>query len=88
MESGPRRSSGIARITGLRSRIQDVALAKDLHLAVEAGESVGVRIATGETAHALLRKHADNGGADLDASSLVLGLGKSAHLGELTEATR
>jgi 3-hydroxyisobutyrate dehydrogenase len=62
-------------------------LAKDLHLAVEAGESVGVRIATGETAHGLLRKHADNGGADLDASSLVLGLGKSAHLGELTEAT-
>jgi hypothetical protein len=53
-------------------------LAKDLHLAFEAGESVGVRVATGETAHGLLRKHADTGGADFDASSLVLGLGKSA----------
>jgi 3-hydroxyisobutyrate dehydrogenase len=63
-------------------------LAKDLQLAVEAGESVGVCIATGETAHGLLRRHANTGGADLDASSLVLGLGKSAHLGELTEATR
>jgi 3-hydroxyisobutyrate dehydrogenase len=62
-------------------------LAKDLHLAIKAGESVGVRIATAETAHDLLRKHADTGGADLDVSSLILGLGESAHLGELTEAT-
>jgi 3-hydroxyisobutyrate dehydrogenase len=63
-------------------------LAKDLHLAIEAGESVGVRLATAEAAHGLLRKHADTGGADLDCSSLILGLGKSAHLGELTGATR
>jgi 3-hydroxyisobutyrate dehydrogenase len=61
-------------------------LAKDLHLAVEAGQSVGVRIATGETAYSLLHKHADAGGADLDASSLVLGLGESGHLDELTQA--
>nr|WP_261540157.1 3-hydroxyisobutyrate dehydrogenase [Burkholderia multivorans] len=49
-------------------------LAKDLHLAIEAGREVGAVLQTAETAHKLMTAHADSGGADMDATSLVLHL--------------
>ena len=51
-------------------------LAKDLSLAVEAGRSVGARLETAEAAYALMTQHAERGGADMDATSLVLHLNK------------
>lgn len=53
-------------------------LAKDLSLAVEAGREVGARLETAETAYALMTRHAEAGGADLDATSLVLHLSRNA----------
>lgn len=53
-------------------------LAKDLSLAVEAGREVGARLETAETAYALMTRHAEAGGADLDATSLVLHLSNNA----------
>ncbi|MBP0620923.1 3-hydroxyisobutyrate dehydrogenase [Cupriavidus consociatus] len=52
-------------------------LAKDLSLAVEAGREVGARLETAETAYALMTRHAEAGGADLDATSLVLHLSRN-----------
>ncbi|GAB3628372.1 3-hydroxyisobutyrate dehydrogenase [Pandoraea terrae] len=49
-------------------------LAKDLQLAVEAAREVGVVLETAKTAHKLMTSHADSGGADMDATSLVLHL--------------
>lgn len=51
-------------------------LAKDLHLALEAARASGSNVATAEAAHALLTAHAETGGADMDATSLVLSLAK------------
>ena len=51
-------------------------LAKDLHLALEAARATGANVATAEAAHGLLATHAEAGGADLDATSLVLALAK------------
>lgn len=51
-------------------------LAKDLDLALEAGRAVGATVATAEAARALLARHCNTGGADLDATSLVLSLAK------------
>jgi len=49
-------------------------LAKDLHLAIEAGKEVGAELRTAEIAHQLMTEHSDTGGHDLDATSLVLHL--------------
>jgi 3-hydroxyisobutyrate dehydrogenase len=49
-------------------------LAKDLHLAIEAGQEVGAELATARTAYKLMSDHSESGGADLDATSLVLHL--------------
>ncbi|OWW18272.1 3-hydroxyisobutyrate dehydrogenase [Noviherbaspirillum denitrificans] len=51
-------------------------LAKDLSLALEAGKDVGFKLETAETAYSLMTEHAKDGGADLDATSLVLHLAK------------
>ena len=59
-------------------------LAKDLHLAIEAAEGVGASAATAEAAHTLLSNHARSGGADLDATSLVLSLAKQPQQDERT----
>ncbi|MNP86810.1 hypothetical protein D3C76_1872800 [compost metagenome] len=45
---------------------------------MDAGREVGATIATAEAAHALLKNHIDNGGADMDATSLVLTLKEAA----------
>ena len=49
-------------------------LAKDLHLAIEAGQEVGAELATAQVAYQLMTRHAESGGADMDATSLVLHL--------------
>jgi 3-hydroxyisobutyrate dehydrogenase len=49
-------------------------LAKDLQLAIEAAREVGAQLHTAETAHKLMAAHSDTGGADMDATSLVLHL--------------
>ena len=61
---------------GYKAGFKTWLLAKDLHLALEAGRGVGANIATAEAAHAVLAAHAKAGGADLDATSLVLALAK------------
>ncbi|MGE7990295.1 NAD(P)-dependent oxidoreductase [Pseudomonas sp. NPDC089554] len=61
-------------------------LAKDLTLAMDAGREVGTTIATAEAAHALLQQHMENGGADLDATSLVLSLKTPAVTGVAQKA--
>ncbi|KOG03501.1 3-hydroxyisobutyrate dehydrogenase [Pseudomonas syringae pv. aceris] len=61
---------------GYKAGFKTWLLAKDLTLAMDAGREVGVTIATAEAAHALLQNHIDHGGADMDATSLVLALGK------------
>jgi 3-hydroxyisobutyrate dehydrogenase len=61
---------------GYKAGFKTWLLAKDLHLALEAGRAVGANVATAEAAHALLAAHANTGGADLDATSLVLALAK------------
>ncbi|MDH4564226.1 3-hydroxyisobutyrate dehydrogenase [Pseudomonas sp. BN411] len=53
-------------------------LAKDLSLALTAGRSVGLNISTAEAAHALMSNHVQNGGADMDATSLVLTMSTEA----------
>jgi 3-hydroxyisobutyrate dehydrogenase len=61
---------------GYQAGFKTWLLAKDLHLALEAGQAVGAKVATAEAAHSLLAAHSDAGGADLDATSLVLALNK------------
>ncbi|SOE87580.1 3-hydroxyisobutyrate dehydrogenase [Burkholderia sp. YR290] len=51
-------------------------LAKDLHLAIEAGAEVGASLKTAETAYKLMTEHSESGGKDLDATSLVLHLNR------------
>ena len=51
-------------------------LAKDIGLALEAGREVGAEIATAGAAYSVLNRHVEDGGADLDATSLVLSLAK------------
>lgn len=63
---------------GYKAGFKTWLLAKDLTLAMDAGREVGATIATAEAAHALLKKHIENGGADMDATSLVLGLKEAA----------
>ncbi|RQR25762.1 3-hydroxyisobutyrate dehydrogenase [Burkholderia sp. Bp9142] len=62
---------------GYKAGFKTWLLAKDLSLAVEAGREVGARLETAETAYALMTRHAEAGGADLDATSLVLHLSKN-----------
>jgi hypothetical protein len=45
-------------------------------------------MAAAEVAHTLFVEHAKAGGADLDVTSLILGLAGSEHLDELVGATR
>lgn len=59
---------------GYKAGFKTWLLAKDLTLAMDAGREVGTTMATAEAAYALLKNHIDNGGADLDATSLVLSL--------------
>jgi 3-hydroxyisobutyrate dehydrogenase len=61
---------------GYKAGFKTWLLAKDLHLAMEAGREVGANVATAQAAHTLLAAHAKAGGADLDATSLVLALAK------------
>jgi 3-hydroxyisobutyrate dehydrogenase len=63
---------------GYKAGFKTWLLAKDLSLAVEAAEDVGFRLETAETAYSLMTQHAEAGGADLDATSLVLHLAKKA----------
>jgi 3-hydroxyisobutyrate dehydrogenase len=49
-------------------------LAKDLHLAIEVGKEVGAELRTAETAYKLMTAHSESGGADMDATLLVLHL--------------
>lgn len=63
---------------GYQAGFKTWLLAKDLTLAMDAGREVGATIATAEAAHALLKKHIENGWADMDATSLVLGLKEAA----------
>ncbi|MFJ4064364.1 NAD(P)-dependent oxidoreductase [Pseudomonas sp. NPDC089996] len=63
---------------GYKAGFKTWLLAKDLTLAMDAGREVGATIATAEAAHALLKKHIENGGGDMDATSLVLGLKEAA----------
>jgi 3-hydroxyisobutyrate dehydrogenase len=63
---------------GYKAGFKTWLLAKDLSLAMEAGREVGATIATAEAAHAILKNHMDNGGADMDATSLVLSLKDAA----------
>jgi 3-hydroxyisobutyrate dehydrogenase len=63
---------------GYKAGFKTWLLAKDLTLAMDAGREVGATIATAEAAHALLKNHIDNGGADMDATSLVLTLKEAA----------
>jgi hypothetical protein len=51
-------------------------LAKDLHLAIEADAEVGANLKTAEAAYKLMTKHSESGGKDMDATSLVLHLGR------------
>ena len=61
---------------GYKAGFKTWLLAKDLRLALEAGRESGANVATAEAAHALLAAHVKTGGADLDATSLVLSLAK------------
>jgi 3-hydroxyisobutyrate dehydrogenase len=61
---------------GYKAGFKTWLLAKDLNLALEAGRGLGAYVATAEAAHARLAAHAKAGGADLDATSLVLALAK------------
>lgn len=63
---------------GYKAGFKTWLLAKDLTLAMDAGREVGATIATAEAAHAILKNHIDNGGADMDATSLVLSLKEAA----------
>ncbi|MFK0090889.1 NAD(P)-binding domain-containing protein [Pseudomonas sp. NPDC090755] len=63
---------------GYKAGFKTWLLAKDLTLSMDAGREVGATIATAEAAHALLKNHIDNGGADMDATSLVLTLKETA----------
>lgn len=59
---------------GYQAGFKTWLLAKDLTLAMDAGREVGATLATAEAAHALLKQHMATGGAELDATSLVLSL--------------
>lgn len=59
---------------GYKAGFKTWLLAKDLSLAIEAGADLGVRMGTAESAYALMKEHCDAGGADLDATSLLLHL--------------
>jgi 3-hydroxyisobutyrate dehydrogenase len=61
---------------GYKAGFKTWLLAKDLHLALEAARASGANVATAEAAHSLLAAHAKTGGADMDATSLVLSLAK------------
>ncbi|WP_335341144.1 NAD(P)-dependent oxidoreductase [Paraburkholderia caribensis] len=63
---------------GYKAGFKTWLLAKDLSLAVEAGRDVGARLETAETAYLLMTEHAKSGGADMDATSLVLHLAEQA----------
>jgi 3-hydroxyisobutyrate dehydrogenase len=73
---------------GYKPGFKTSLLAKDLGLAVEAGKAVGLQMAAAEVAHTLFAEHAKAGGADLDVTSLILGLAGSEHLDGLVGATR
>jgi 3-hydroxyisobutyrate dehydrogenase len=63
---------------GYKAGFKTWLLAKDLHLALEAASASGATVATAKAAHALLTAHSKNGGADMDATSLVLSLEKQS----------
>ena len=57
-------------------------LAKDIGLALEAGREAGAEIATAEAARAVFNRHVEDGGADLDVTSLLLYLAKQGNTSE------
>lgn len=63
---------------GYEAGFKSWLLAKDLHLALEAAETAGTRLATVEAAYTSFDDHSKSGSADLDVTSLVLTLAKQS----------
>jgi len=70
---------------GYKAGFKTWLLAKDLNLALEAGRDLGAHLAIAEAAHIRLAAHAKAGGADLDATSLVLALAEQQPAVEAVE---
>ena len=61
---------------GYKAGFKAWLLAKDLQLALDAARAAGANVATAEAAYDLLKTHIEDGGKEMDCSSLVLSLAK------------